>query len=172
MDNLQLIKNKIFQLSALPPIRSESPSGFSFQLSSFRSQGLRVVFTNGCFDILHRGHVEYLSKAADMGDVLVVGLNTDASVKRLKGEGRPVNNQEARALVLASLSFVDAVVFFDEDTPYELIKAIRPDVLVKGADYKPEEIVGYDIVTSYGGKVETVPLVEGYSTTKLLSLIS
>ena len=165
MDNLQLIKNKIFYFSAL----SFQLSAFSSQLSAFRSQGLRVVFTNGCFDILHRGHVEYLSKAADMGDVLVVGLNTDASVKRLKGEGRPVNNEEARALVLASLSFVYAVVLFDEDTPYELIKAIRPDVLVKGADYKPEKIVGYDIVTSYGGKVETVPLVEGYSTTQLLS---
>lgn len=158
MDTLQLIKNKIFQLSV-----------FSSQFSAFHSQGMKVVFTNGCFDILHRGHIEYLSKAADMGDVLVVGLNTDASVKRLKGEGRPVNNEEARALVLASLSFVDAVVLFDDDTPYELIKAIRPDVLVKGADYKVEEIVGYDIVTSYGGTVTTVPLVEGYSTTKFLA---
>lgn len=152
MDTLQLIKNKIFH----------SP------LFTFHFQGLKVVFTNGCFDILHRGHVEYLSKAADKGDVLVVGLNTDASVKRLKGEGRPVNNEEARAMVLASLSFVDAVVLFDEDTPYELIKAVRPDVLVKGADYKKEEIVGYDIVTSYGGTVETIPLVEGYSSTKII----
>ena len=142
------------------------------RLEQWRAQGLKIVFTNGCFDILHRGHVEYLAKAADMGDVLVVGLNTDASVKRLKGEDRPVNNEEARALVLASLSFVDAVVFFDEDTPYELIKAVRPEVLVKGADYKPEEIVGYDMVTSYGGQVETVPLVEGYSTTSLLSALN
>ncbi len=133
------------------------------------AEGKTLVFTNGCFDILHRGHVEYLSKASDMGDVLVVGLNTDASVKRLKGESRPINDEQARALILASLGFVDAVVLFDEDTPYELIKAIRPDVLVKGADYKPEEIVGYDIVTSYGGKVETVPLVEGYSTTSIIS---
>lgn len=160
MDTLQLIKNKIYS------------SVFRVPCSVFHAQGSKVVFTNGCFDILHRGHVEYLAKAADMGDVLVVGLNTDASVRRLKGESRPVNNQEARALVLASLSFVDAVVLFDEDTPYELIKAVRPDVLVKGADYKPEEIVGYDIVTSYGGKVEVVDLVEGYSTTQLLSLIS
>ena len=158
MDTLQLIKNRIFQLST-----------FNFQLSTWRSQGLRVVFTNGCFDLLHRGHVEYLAKAADLGDVLVVGLNTDASVRRLKGEGRPVNDQEARALVLASLAFVDAVVLFDEDTPYELIKTVRPDVLVKGADYKLEEIVGHDIVTSYDGKVVTIPLVEGYSTTKLLT---
>ena len=158
MDNLQLIKNKIFGIA--------QRSTLSAQLSHW--QGLKIVFTNGCFDLLHRGHVEYLSKAADMGDVLVVGLNTDASVKRLKGEGRPVNNEEARALVLASLSFVDAVVLFDEDTPYELIKAVHPDVLVKGADYKVEDIVGYDIVTSYGGTVTTVPLVEGYSTTQLL----
>ena len=166
MDNLQLIKNKIHNewkagASRLSPLTSH--------LTRWREQGLRIVFTNGCFDILHRGHVEYLSKASDMGDVLVVGLNTDASVKRLKGEGRPINDEQARALVLASLSLVDVVVLFDEDTPYELIKEVRPDVLVKGADYKPEEIVGYDIVTSYGGKVETVPLVEGYSTTSLIS---
>lgn len=165
MDNLQLIKNKIY-------FERKTENGkwktLRSPFSVFRSQGLKVVFTNGCFDILHRGHVEYLSKAADMGDVLVVGLNTDVSVKRLKGEGRPFNNEEARALVLASLCFVDAVVLFDEDTPYELIKAIRPDVLVKGSDYKPEEIVGHDIVTSYGGKVVTVPLVEGYSTTEIL----
>ena len=160
MNNLQLIKNKIhFSLST-----------FHFSLSAWRSQGLKVAFTNGCFDILHRGHVEYLAQAADMADVLVVGLNTDASVRRLKGEGRPVNDQEARALVLASLSFVDAVVMFDDDTPLELIKAIRPDVLVKGADYKVEEIVGYDVVTSYGGVVKTVPLVKGFSTTEILNL--
>ena len=169
METLQLIKNKIyFERKTLTSLRA---APFRFPLSVFRSQGAKVVFTNGCFDILHRGHVEYLAKAADMGDVLVVGLNTDASVRRLKGEGRPVNNEEARALVLASLSFVDAVVLFDEDTPYEIIKAIRPDVLVKGADYKPEEIVGYDIVTSYGGIVATVPLVEGYSTTSIVELL-
>ena len=161
MDNLQLINNKIIAKTEL-----------AVRLGQWHAQGLKVVFTNGCFDILHRGHVEYLSKASDMGDVLVVGLNTDASVKRLKGEGRPVNDQEARALVLASLGFVDAVVLFDEDTPYELIKTVRPEVLVKGADYKPSEIVGFDIVTSYGGKVETVPLVEGYSTTSLLSALN
>ena len=157
MNTLQLIRNKItFHLSP-----------FTFHLSTWRSQGLRIVFTNGCFDILHRGHVEYLAQAADKGDVLVVGLNTDASVRRLKGDGRPVNDQEARAMVLASLSFVDAVVLFDEDTPYELIKAVHPDVLVKGADYKVEEIVGHDLVTSYGGLVETIPLVEGYSSTAI-----
>ena len=158
MDYLHLINNKIISNWKNP----------HFPFSVLRSPFSVLVFTNGCFDILHRGHVEYLAKAADMGDVLVVGLNTDASVKRLKGEGRPVNNEEARALVLASLSFVDAVVLFDEDTPYELIKAVHPDVLVKGADYKVEDIAGYDIVTSYGGLVTTVPLVEGYSSSNYL----
>ena len=157
MDNLQMTTHKILTRHDLVK-----------RLGQWHDQSLKIVFTNGCFDILHRGHVEYLSKASDMGDVLVVGLNTDASVRRLKGEGRPVNDEQARALVLASLGCVDAVVLFDEDTPYELIKLVRPDVLVKGADYKPEEIVGYDIVTSYGGQVKTVPLVEGYSTTKIL----
>ena len=159
MNSLQIIKNKIHsQLSTL-----------NSQLSTWRAQGLKIVFTNGCFDILHRGHIEYLSKASDMGDVLVVGLNTDASVRRLKGENRPVNDEEARALVLAALGYVDAVVLFEEDTPYELIKAVRPDVLVKGADYKLEEIVGHDIVTANGGVVKTVPLVEGYSTTSMIN---
>ena len=158
METLQLIKNKIIL----------NWGTLNSHLSILTSQGMKVVFTNGCFDILHRGHIEYLSKAADMGDVLVVGLNTDASVRRLKGDGRPVNNEEARALALAALSFVDFVVLFDEDTPYELIKVVHPDVLVKGADYKPKEIVGYDIVTSYGGTVHTIPLVEGYSTTSII----
>lgn len=158
MNTLQLIKNKI--ISHLSPL--------TFPLSSWRSQGMSIVFTNGCFDILHRGHVEYLAQAADKADVLVVGLNTDASVRRLKGVGRPVNNEQARAMVLASLGFVDAVVLFDEDTPLELIKTVHPDILVKGADYKLEDIVGYDFVTSYGGKVETIPLVEGFSTSRII----
>jgi len=113
--------------------------------------------------------VEYLAKAAAYGDVMVVGLNTDASVKRLKGPSRPVNDEYARALVLAALEFVSAVVLFDEDTPYNLIKTVQPDVLVKGSDYKPESIVGYDIVTAKGGKVVTVDLVEGFSTTNIIS---
>lgn len=137
-------------------------------LEDCRKNGKKIVFTNGCFDILHRGHVEYLSKAAAFGDVMVVGLNTDASVKRLKGPSRPVNDEYARAFVLAGLEFVSAVVLFDEDTPYNLIKTVQPDVLVKGSDYKPENIVGYDIVTAKGGKVVTVDLVEGFSTTKTI----
>ena len=137
-----------------------------------REHGDKIVFSNGCFDILHRGHVEYLSKAADLGDVLIIGLNTDASVRRLKGESRPVNGQESRALLLAALSFVDAVVFFDEDTPYNLINKVQPDVLVKGKDYKPEDVVGYDIVTSKGGKVITIDLVDGFSTTNIINKIN
>jgi rfaE bifunctional protein nucleotidyltransferase chain/domain len=128
----------------------------------------RLVFTNGCFDILHRGHVYYLSKAREMGDVLVIGLNTDASVRRLKGQGRPVNSEGARAEVLAALVMVDYIVPFGEDTPLELIKAVKPQVLVKGGDYQVEDIVGYEQVRSWGGKVCTVPLVEGYSTTSIL----
>ncbi|MBO7074697.1 MAG: D-glycero-beta-D-manno-heptose 1-phosphate adenylyltransferase [Bacteroidales bacterium] len=142
--------------------------GLAKWLDECRKNGKKIVFTNGCFDILHRGHVEYLSKAAAFGDVMVVGLNTDASVKRLKGPSRPVNDEYARAFVLAGLEFVSAVVLFDEDTPYDLIKKVQPDFLVKGSDYKPENIVGYDIVTAKGGKVVTVDLVEGYSTTKTI----
>lgn len=142
--------------------------GLDAWLNDCRKNGKKIVFTNGCFDILHRGHVEYLSKAAAFGDVMVVGLNTDASVKRLKGPSRPVNDEYARAFVLAGLEFVSAVVLFDEDTPYNLIKKVQPDFLVKGSDYKPENIVGYDIVTAKGGKVVTVDLVEGYSTTKTI----
>ena len=138
------------------------------RLDLWRREGKTIVFSNGCFDILHRGHVEYLSKAADLGDKLIIGLNTDDSVKRLKGPSRPVNDEKARAVVLAGLEFVDAVVFFEEDTPYNLIKDVQPDILVKGNDYKAEDIVGYDIVTAKGGKVETIELVDGFSTTKIL----
>ena len=138
------------------------------KLNLWREEGKSIVFSNGCFDILHRGHVEYLSKAADLGDILIIGLNTDDSVRRLKGPSRPVNDEKARAILLAALEFVDAIMFFEEDTPYNLIKRVQPDVLVKGKDYKAEDIVGYDIVTAKGGKVETIELVEGFSTTKTI----
>jgi D-glycero-beta-D-manno-heptose 1-phosphate adenylyltransferase len=128
----------------------------------------RIVFTNGCFDVLHSGHVEYLCKAAEIGDKLIIGINTDSSVRKLKGEGRPVNNQIARAKILASLFFVDAVCFFDQDTPLDLIKIVMPDVLVKGGDYKPEEIVGYKEVTSTGGSVLCLDFVEGYSSSDII----
>ena len=127
----------------------------------------KVVFTNGCFDLVHQGHIDYLSKARDLGDVLVVGLNTDASVRRLKGPRRPINDEYSRALLLASMLFVDYVVLFGEDTPYELIKTLQPDILVKGSDYKPENIVGYDIVMAKGGRVETLDFLPGFSTTSI-----
>lgn len=137
----------------------------------WKEQGALIVFTNGCFDLLHRGHVEYLAKAASMGDRLVVGLNSDLSVARLKGAGRPLNNQGSRAFLLAALQFVSAVVIFGEDTPEKLIASLLPDLLVKGSDYSPEEIAGSRIVLDAGGKVETLELTAGYSTTSLIEKI-
>jgi rfaE bifunctional protein nucleotidyltransferase chain/domain len=136
-----------------------------------KQQGKTIVFTNGCFDIIHAGHVTYLENAKVLGDVLIVGLNTDDSVRRLKGKGRPLNDERDRAMVLDSLRFVDYVTLFGEDTPYDLIKEIKPDILVKGGDYTPETIVGADIVMQYGGKVVVIPLVEGKSTTGLIEII-
>lgn len=138
----------------------------------WRLKSDRVVFTNGCFDILHRGHVEYLEEAASLGDRLVIGLNSDASVRRLgKGTDRPINDQDSRALVLASLRCVDAVAIFDEDTPLDLIRALRPDVLVKGGDWNVRQIVGGDFVQGYGGDVRSLKLVDGVSTTALVERI-
>jgi len=134
----------------------------------WRFRDKKIVFTNGVFDILHQGHIEYLSKARDLGGILVVGLNSDDSVHRIKGPNRPVNNEQARALVLASLSFVDAIVLFSEETPAELIKMVKPDFLVKGKDYKEHEIAGSEFVKSYGGKVVTIELVKGFSTTHII----
>lgn len=132
----------------------------------------KIVFTNGCFDILHRGHIEYLSKAADLGDVLVVAVNSDASVKKLnKGSDRPINNENDRSFLLAALQFVDLVVVFNQDTPLELIKQIQPNVLVKGGDWAVDQIVGADIVKETGGEVHSIPLTENYSTTRLVESI-
>lgn len=136
-----------------------------------KSNGKKIVFTNGCFDIIHAGHVDYLKKARELGDVLIVGLNTDDSVKRIKGAGRPVNNQDDRSIVLDSLRFVDFVVLFNEDTPYNLILEIKPDILVKGGDYTIETIVGADIVLGNGGRVITIPLTAGKSTSGLIEKI-
>src|SRR5262245_26095602 len=130
-----------------------------------------VVFTNGCFDLLHRGHVEYLYAARALGDLLVVGLNTDDSVHRLKGPGRPVTGEHDRAIVLAGLACVDAITFFEEDTPRELIAALLPDVLVKGGDYRAEDIVGAEEVKAAGGRVVVLPYVSGRSTTEILQRI-
>lgn len=140
-------------------------------LARWRFAGEKIIFSNGCFDIIHPGHMEYLSKARDMGTKLIIGLNSDDSVQRLKGENRPVMNQNNRALMLACMHFIDAVIIFDEETPYELIKSIQPDILVKGADYNPEDIAGYDIVMDKGGSVKTIDLTEGFSTTAMIQKI-
>lgn len=130
-----------------------------------------LVFTNGCFDIIHRGHVEYLNQAKSLGKSLIIGVNSDASVRRIKGEGRPINNESDRAFVLSNLKCVDAVIIFDEDTPYNLINALRPDFLVKGGDWKEKQIVGSDIVKSYNGKVYSLKYVDSYSTTNIIDKI-
>lgn len=159
MQKLDLIKSSIFE--------SAENANFKRLLAYWQFKDKRIVFTNGCFDIVHLGHVEYLAKAKEEGDILIVGLNSDSSVRRLKGTGRPINDENMRAVVMASLRFVDAVVIFDEDTPYNLINSIQPDVLVKGADYRPEDIVGYDVVMAKGGRVATIELTSGYSTTAI-----
>lgn len=140
-------------------------------LVKLRSKGERIVFTNGCFDILHIGHIKYLKKAKGLGDILVVGLNSDSSARSIKGKGRPVNSQANRAKILASLYFVDYVTIFNEATPEKLIMKLRPDLLVKGGDWKTKDIVGSSFVKSYGGKVVRVPFIKGYSTSGLIKKI-
>ncbi|MEI7594334.1 MAG: D-glycero-beta-D-manno-heptose 1-phosphate adenylyltransferase [Bacteroidota bacterium] len=161
MSKFDIIQSKIFS--------NKESLEFNQKLAFWNFKNKKIVFTNGCFDVLHVGHIKYLAKAADLGSILIVGVNTDNSVKRLKGESRPINNQDARSTVLAALSFVDAIVFFEEDTPYNLIKLVQPDILVKGSDYKPEDIVGYDIVKNKGGDIITIDFVEGYSSSNIIS---
>lgn len=154
------VKDKIYTIQEFLPI-----------LATWKFKSDVVVFTNGCFDILHEGHLTYLEEARRLGHKLVVGLNSDASVKRLKGESRPVNDEQFRAHLLAALHFVDAVIVFEEDTPENLINAVIPSVLVKGGDYEVEKIVGYKTVTENGGEVITIPFVEGFSTTQFIQKI-
>ena len=156
MKELDKIQNKIISFYNLQK-----------QVLKWREENKKIVFTNGCFDIIHRGHVDYLSKAKDLGDILIIGLNTDQSVRNIKGNTRPLQDENSRAIILASMQFVDAIVFFSEPTPYTLIKEIQPDILVKGADYKKEDIIGYDIVSQRGGTVETIEFIEGYSTSNI-----
>jgi len=159
----------ILKKMILENLQSKILSGDDLErkLAYWKFKSFKIVFSNGCFDILHLGHVDYLTKAKEFGDILLVGLNTDASIKKLKGDQRPINDEISRATILASLSFIDAIVLFDEDTPYNLIKKVLPDVLVKGSDYNIEDIIGYDIIKSKGGNVYTIDLVEGYSTTSV-----
>ncbi|MEQ9299342.1 MAG: D-glycero-beta-D-manno-heptose 1-phosphate adenylyltransferase [Cyclobacteriaceae bacterium] len=140
-------------------------------VDKWKSQNYKIVFTNGCFDILHLGHIDYLEKAKALGDILMIGVNTDASVRRIKGPERPINDEYARQRMLSALAFVDGVTLFDEDTPLDLIKKVLPDILVKGNDYIISNIVGADIVIEAGGKVETIDLVDGFSTTDIIERV-
>jgi rfaE bifunctional protein nucleotidyltransferase chain/domain len=161
MNHLEHIKKKIYRMD----------QELDWQLAVWRFHENKIVFTNGCFDLLHLGHIDYLAKAASEGSLFIVGLNTDDSVRRIKGEGRPIKDQESRAMSLAALGFVDAVVFFDDDTPIKLIETIQPDILVKGKDYESKDIVGADIVEKKGGKVVTMEFIEGYSTSAIIDKI-
>ncbi len=160
MSNLQKISEKIYSLNDL-----------KIQLQNWRDNGDSIVFTNGCFDILHQGHIDVLGKTADLGNRLIIGLNSDSSVKLLKGENRPINGENARTLLLCALTFVDAVILFSEETPFQLISEIKPNILAKGGDYKMEDIVGHDVVHKNGGKVISIPLTDGFSSTTIIDKI-
>lgn len=156
MENIEILKSKIFTLQTI-----------YHQLNIWRFLQQKIVFTNGCFDILHLGHLDYLSKAANMGNKLIIGLNSDKSTQKLKGNTRPINDELTRSHLLASLFFVDAVIVFDQQTPEDLINRLKPDVLVKGADYTIANIVGANSVIGNGGSVATIPFIEGYSTSAI-----
>jgi len=160
MSHLNKINSKIFLLDDLKN-----------QVNAWKQAEEYVVFTNGCFDIIHRGHIEVLAQTADLGDRLIIGLNSDTSIQKLKGKNRPIIEEQSRAILLASLEFVDAVVIFSEDTPLKLISALLPDVLAKGGDYEIETIVGHEIVQQNGGKVKLVPFVDGFSSTTIIDKI-
>ncbi|NDV22458.1 D-glycero-beta-D-manno-heptose 1-phosphate adenylyltransferase [Desulfovibrio sp. JC022] len=157
--NIELSSPKILSADEFAKVRADFPAD------------RKIVFTNGCFDILHAGHVDLLSRAREQGGVLVLGLNSDKSVRSIKGEKRPVTGQQQRAFVLAGLACIDYVIFFDEDTPYNLINKVQPDVLIKGGDWSVDNIVGRDIVEGSGGKVLSLPLLPGYSTTSVIRYI-
>lgn len=160
MSNLKNIKSKIYSLSDL-----------KIQSDKWKENGEKIVFTNGCFDLVHRGHLEVLANTADLGDKLIIGLNSDSSIKELKGENRPIMDEISRAILLASLQFVDAIVFFSEETPYKLIETLIPDVLAKGGDYKVTEIAGNGVVLENGGEVILVPFIDGFSSTNIVEKI-
>ena len=160
MSHLKTLNSKVYNLDAL-----------TNQVEQWKLASNKVVFTNGCFDIIHRGHIEVLARTADLGDKLVIGLNSDQSIQKLKGKDRPVIDEQSRAILLAALSFVDAIVLFSEDTPLKLISALLPDVLAKGGDYEIETIVGHEIVQKNGGKVKLVPFLDGFSSTTIIDKI-
>ena len=157
MNSLKVISDKVLDNKTL-----------TSRLADWKQLDKKIVFTNGVFDLLHLGHIDYLSKAKDNGDILIIGVNSDVSAKRLgKGNNRPITDEKSRSMIIAALGFVDAVILFDTDTPYELIKIVQPDVLVKGSDYRPEDIVGNDVVTARGGIIKTIEFLPGYSTTAI-----
>ena len=160
MSHLKSINTKIFYLESLKE-----------QVTNWKKAGEKVVFTNGCFDLIHRGHIEVLAQTADLGDKLIIGLNSDVSIKKLKGESRPIIDEKSRVILLASLSFVDAIVLFSEETPLNLISNLNPDVLAKGGDYKINTIVGHEIIRKNGGEVILVPFVEGFSSSSIVDKI-
>ena len=160
MTNLQNIKSKIY---TLPKLVERS--------KIWRGKGEKIVFTNGCFDLVHRGHVEVLANTADLGDRLIIGLNSDSSIQKLKGENRPIIDENSRAILLASLQFIDAIILFSEDTPQKIIETIVPDILAKGGDYKVEEIAGHEVVLENRGEVILVPFIDGFSTTNIVEKI-
>ena len=141
------------------------------KLTDWKEENKKIVFTNGCFDLIHLGHIEVIARSADLGDILIIGVNTDNSIKRLKGKNRPIVEEISRAKQLAALEFVDAVVFFDQDTPIDLIKMINPNIITKGGDYNTDQVIGNDIVTQNDGEVVIIPLTQGYSTTSILEKI-
>jgi len=160
MPHLDSLNNKIYSLDKLKN-----------QVASWKNSGEKVVFTNGCFDIVHRGHIEVLARTADLGSKFIIGLNSDSSIQKLKGKNRPIIEEKSRAILLAALSFVDAVVLFSEETPINLISTLIPDVLAKGGDYEIETIVGHEIVQNNGGQVKLVPFVDGFSSTTIIDKI-
>ena len=160
MNNFKNIKSKIYSLSDL-----------KIQSDKWKGKEKKVVFTNGCFDLIHRGHLEVLANTADLGDKLIIGLNSDSSIKYLKGKNRPIMDEISRAILLASLQFVDAIVFFSEETPYKLIETLVPDVLAKGGDYKVTEIAGREVVLENGGEVILVSFIDGFSSTNIVEKI-
>ena len=160
MSNLKRINNKIFSIERI-----------SRQIDIRKNYGEEIVFTNGCFDIIHRGHVEVLARAADLGDKLIVGLNSDVSIQKLKGKDRPIIQENSRAILLAALDFIDAIVLFSEETPLDLITTLKPDILAKGGDYKIDTIVGHEIVKENGGEVILIPFVDGFSSTNIINKI-
>ena len=160
MSHLTNIKSKLSSIEELKD-----------KIRAWRENGDKIIFTNGCFDIVHKGHIEVLAKTADLGNKLVIGLNSDNSIKKIKGRNRPIVDEKARAFLLASLCFVDAIILFSEETPINLIKILKPDVLAKGGDYKIETIIGHKEVQDYNGEVKLVPFIDGYSTTSIIEKI-